>query len=643
LLEASPFSFPPLLSQSLLLLVLDMQLHRFAQCVAVVYGLAFASFVYQLDDLYGSDGLLPKEYPSGSTQALDFGEFIRDPQSMLLRSGNLLTVDGGPMPFSRWIYYLCLVSIAVSTLVAVASRGASCLRFGAFVWLFLVYGGLVFHVGETFLSFQWDILLLEVGLVSILCVGSQWLIHERIALPIVLVKVLCFKLLFMSGVVKLQSECPAWWNLSALEYHFATQCIPTPLARIAAQVPPFFLSLSVALTLILQILGSFALLLPLPTPTMMVLQTIGQLIIALTGNYNFFNLLTILLIIMSSESVVSLPAKGKGFVLFNIVSSLVIALGVGSMIGGKVGAPSIDGLLKGDFSDRLKVGLTKTEFNYFVGALALPLAGLFITVTFLIAVISDLVLLFRQTPLRRIRFAVVFCLLLLVSVNLTSANMKTLTELRRTSPGTVSWDLTPWWVQHPEKQLLSYVFHNQRSRDAQLQHQVALGERFVYPYGLFRRMTGVGNSVGEPVRVARPEVVLEASLDGKKWVEYDFYYKPGNVSQPLPWVAPHQPRLDWQMWFQALNPNPEKWFLHLIWKLLANRPLSTHVMPPPPSALRQKAPKFIRALLYEYRFSSANEFGNMIWERKLIKEFVPPISLQHPGLQRLASELGWKK
>ena len=63
-------------------------------------------------------------------------------------------------------------------------------------------------------------------------------------------------------------------------------------------------------------------------------------------------------------------------------------------------------------------------------------------------------------------------------------------------------------------------------------------------YGLFRRMTGVE---------ARPEVVVEASDDMVSWQEVNFRYKPGDPYRELSVVAPHQPRLDWQMWFAALG------------------------------------------------------------------------------------------
>ena len=110
-------------------------------------------------------------------------------------------------------------------------------------------------------------------------------------------------------------------------------------------------------------------------------------------------------------------------------------------------------------------------------------------------------------------------------------------------------------------------------------------------YGLFRQMTGVAPSVQYAVQsaagtakwkkgkqkieqrpvlppsiVARPEIIVEGfDEDSSTWKEIPFMYKPTSVYQVPPWVAPHQPRLDWQMWFAALgtyHQNP--WFIHLI-------------------------------------------------------------------------------
>jgi hypothetical protein len=57
-------------------------------------------------------------------------------------------------------------------------------------------------------------------------------------------------------------------------------------------------------------------------------------------------------------------------------------------------------------------------------------------------------------------------------------------------------------------------------------------------------MTGIG---------ARPEIVIEGSLDNKIWKEYEFLYKPGNVSEVCKFNIPHQPRFDWQAYFTTFN------------------------------------------------------------------------------------------
>ena len=71
-------------------------------------------------------------------------------------------------------------------------------------------------------------------------------------------------------------------------------------------------------------------------------------------------------------------------------------------------------------------------------------------------------------------------------------------------------------------------------------------------YGLFAVMTTV-----------RHEIILQGSEDGSQWRDYEFPYKPGDVYLAPRWVAPYQPRLDWQMWFAALGSyrnNP--WFVN---------------------------------------------------------------------------------
>lgn len=92
-------------------------------------------------------------------------------------------------------------------------------------------------------------------------------------------------------------------------------------------------------------------------------------------------------------------------------------------------------------------------------------------------------------------------------------------------------------------------------------------------------MTGVGESDapgygGLPAsKVAVPAVVLEASADGETWREIPFRYAPFGERRAPRRTAPHQPRLDWQMWFAALgayNHNP--WLLHLMYRVVTRLP-----------------------------------------------------------------------
>ena len=123
-----------------------------------------------------------------------------------------------------------------------------------------------------------------------------------------------------------------------------------------------------------------------------------------------------------------------------------------------------------------------------------------------------------------------------------------------------------------------------------------MGYPVVNSYGLFRRMTGVGG---------RPEIIIEGSNSPNgPWVPYEFMYKPGNLETPPPVVAPHQPRLDWQMWFAALGSveyNP--WFVSLCERILSGEKAVLELIRVP-TQFQDKPPSYIRANLYHYRYTS---------------------------------------
>jgi hypothetical protein len=141
----------------------------------------------------------------------------------------------------------------------------------------------------------------------------------------------------------------------------------------------------------------------------------------------------------------------------------------------------------------------------------------------------------------------------------------------------------------------------------------------VNPYGLFAVMT-----------TSRPEIVIEGSADGQVWREYVFRFKPGPLAWRARWSIPHQPRLDWQMWFAALGDRTDNpWFESLMRRLLERSPpvLALFDVDPFPD----RPPKYVRALLYDYRFadSSTRAATGQWWVRQLAGLYFPQVSLAH--------------
>jgi hypothetical protein len=140
--------------------------------------------------------------------------------------------------------------------------------------------------------------------------------------------------------------------------------------------------------------------------------------------------------------------------------------------------------------------------------------------------------------------------------------------------------------------------------------------RSVNAYGLFAVMT-----------TTRPEIVLEGSADGVTWAEYDFKFKAGNMERRPPWVAPHQPRLDWQMWFAALSQfDNEAWFQNFCARLLeADAQVLTLLERDP---FHGRKPVYLRAVLYRYRFSdTATQPDGAWWVRERLGNYSPVLSL----------------
>jgi hypothetical protein len=156
------------------------------------------------------------------------------------------------------------------------------------------------------------------------------------------------------------------------------------------------------------------------------------------------------------------------------------------------------------------------------------------------------------------------------------------------------------------------------------------------------------NTYGAFGSITRPryEVIVEgtdeaALTPGTHWREYEFIGKPGDVNRTPPQIAPYHLRLDWLMWFAAFSsPGEHPWFISLLGKLLENDKPVLRLLRDNP--FPNRPPKFVRALLYEYHFTTPAERSRTgaVWKRNLVGLYFPAVSLDNEEFRRALEAIG---
>ena len=140
----------------------------------------------------------------------------------------------------------------------------------------------------------------------------------------------------------------------------------------------------------------------------------------------------------------------------------------------------------------------------------------------------------------------------------------------------------------------------------------------------------------------RYEVVIEGTDEAvltptTAWREYEFKAKPGDVRRRPPQYAPYHLRLDWLMWFAAMSsPMYHEWLVPLVVKLLEADPPTLRLLRHDPFAGAR--PRFIRATLYLYRFTTPRERreSGAWWVRSRADAYLQPVGLRAERARRSA-------
>ncbi len=481
-----------------------------------------------------------------------------------------------------------------------------------------------------FYNFQRDSLLLEAGFAMS--------IHGIVATPAssVIPRALMFKLMFMSALVKIQANCPTWLHLTALEFHYVTQPLPSPFAWHALNyLPPLLQRTSVAATLIIELIAPFLLLSPFYVPRRFGchVQIFLQVLIALTGSYCFFNLLTIALAFACADpsQASDIPGIDKSFLniplLFISVASLLAFVPV--MFSPGIFMPTDE--------VSLKFMWNAAKADVFADSIIPIVVSGLVSYTALMS-LKDIAVTKRRRRMKLILLSPLPALTIIIILFPLFSLTKTLESDHLHNPD-------PPFSTKLSQKLYGVVSPYFLSNG----------------YGLFRRMTGVGYQEQEPYLdqldkwgsgglppsiVARPEIVLEGlfpafdrdeSSDG--WRELKFRFKPGPLSKAPTFAAPYQPRLDWQMWFAALGSYQHNaWLISLLQKLLNGSTSVISLLEETPESLSEMSA--IRAVIYDYDFTrSRSTWSERIpgvtfaegeevaqwWSRRNMREYTPAL------------------
>ena len=454
----------------------------FLRLLAAIYFMAFASLAVQITGLIGDRGILP------------VGSYLAEVLRVLGPRAYWET------PTVFWFAYSDIILKSVcwagAAIAAVLFSGllAGYLERIALVCLYFLYLSFC-TAGQDFLSFQWDALLLETGFLAIFLGNSKTVV--------LLFRWLLFRLMFLSGAVKLISHDPVWRHWTALAFHYMTQPLPTPLAWYMYHLPLEFQRFSTATVLFVELVIPFLFFAPrlwrfCGAGLALFLQTL----IFLTGNYTFFNLLTVSLCVflLDDYALEKLRLRAR-----NVYTSKPVVLAVAAVI----------------------LALTVSEL----------------------------------------------------------------------------WQMFVADSLQPENALV----------------RTAAPFQIANTYGLFASMT-----------TTRPEIIVQGSNDGETWLDYEFRYKPGDLREPPRWVQPHQPRLDWQMWFAALSGyRSSPWFTNFILRLLQGSPAVTDLLAKNP--FPRKPPLYLRAELFDYSFTdfATRRATGQWWARQPRGLYFPPITLRN--------------
>ncbi|XP_058829942.1 lipase maturation factor 2-like [Topomyia yanbarensis] len=555
-----------------------------------VYLVAFVSFYVQADGLFSNSGILP------ANRILANGTL--NERLNFLRLAPLLGLDT-----QSAIDLFCLVGCAIGFLGFVFEKLC---RLPNFIVLWILYFSMI-QIAQSFRQ-QSDELLLEAGFLCILLAPSK-LSDPRGPIEdfaLLLMKWLLFRFVFASGSVKLASGCPLWWDLTGLKKHFETMPLPTSYSWYTYQQPDGLHKLSTIYVYVSELVCSWLFFASNQKVRMFALwwQVFLHLNIVASGNYGFLSLIvmTLLLTLLDDRELANrtkvLRTEDKTGTLVVKAIAVVMALGTWLIFG--VG-----------FRDG---GLVfNILFNH----------SQYLNMMQIMVLIAPLIVIGFMGQL--------FLKLVTTQTGVTNVGdgVRKLTE---------NWQLLLPMVAAFTIMFSSIVPHIRLTQSSSIGSTL-----FTKPYNGLHGLYVV-NQYGQHLLKMRPkrlEIILEHANDlSGPWQEYGFQYKPWDEQGSMPYAWVYFPRFDFKFYDASnVKPNTQKWLYPMVQRMLQNDPSVLRLFDQ--DSLPSKAPKFIRASIYQFSFTSWFD-GNSttFWTRDRVSDYFPAFSLDDGFLETKLRDVG---
>jgi lipase maturation factor 1 len=474
----------------------------FSRAFALVSLVAWLSLGAQVRVLLGSRGLLP------------LAEFME-----AVRAAGVSIFE---LPTIFWWFHGDAALIVVVGLGAAASLAAlagwhprPALALSTALYLSFAVAG------RDFLSFQWDNLLLECGLLA-----AFLPVDRRAPAVHFLFRLVLFKLYFESGLSKWQSPIDDWRDGSAMTYYYETAPLPTWLGFYAHHLPVWWHHLESRATLFVELVIPFAVFGPRRARlSAAVTLSIFQIANAATANYGFFCYLSAALNLFLLDDADLERARAR------LARALPVAVrGWSARRRSAVGEPTPTAPPK-----ETPAGATTRADRVWLGRAA---AALFVAVSLIDGLYHF------------------------------------------TEPGRLLALAGPIFELNGRLRLVnSYHLFASITRERIEPELQTLAE-------------------GHPVDQADDE-------RPGAWTAHDLWHKPGDPGRRPDFVAPHQPRVDFQLWFYGLafRRREPAYVGALVRRMCedpaAVQPLFRAPLPPHPAA--------VRLVYWQYHFASRSE------------------------------------